>query len=667
MTARGRGMRAVATWIPMSDGTRLASTLYMPDGPGDDERFPALLEYLPYRKDDGTLERDLDLYPYVVARGYVGARVDIRGTGASQGALPDREYSEQEQLDGMEVIAWLSAQAWCDGNVGMWGISWGGFNSIQIAMRKPPALKAIVALEASDDLFHDDVHYVDGMLHVDEYELFIDLENAMTPAPDLPVDDDALAPRFDSAPWLLTWLREQRDGPFWRRASLRPDYERLSVPALLIGGWLDGYRDSVPRMLEGLPSPTRAIVGPWNHAFPHDAVPGPAIEWRREAVAWWDRWLKGLDPGGPEEPVAVYIREWHPPDPGLTEVPGTWRSEDAWPPRDVREEVFVLQEDGSLGDGAVGRRSATSSAVHRLPYRPATGIEAGMWWGELTPDQRPVDQSSLVYDSLPLEQDVAILGLPRAELFSSVTAPLARWFARLSDVAPDGRVTLVTGAGVNGPHLESAEDPRPLEPGRVYVVPIEMHFTSWVFPRGHRVRLAISNALWPMAWPTPHSMTMSLHLGARHPSRLVLPILRLRRHEPGQAPSFLAPEPTPGPAGVRTEGSVFPGAWSVETAASGLVSADWHGETRTRFPWGRQRRRERLVYSVEDRRPALAGVRGGADVAWDLDGRRVVWRSELEVRSTANELLYAYRRELREQGRIIRERSWRETIPRDHQ
>ena len=210
--------------IPLPDGTELAATLYLPDDAGT-APVPALLEYLPYRKDDAMLARDHDLYAYMARSGYAGARVDIRGTGRSGGTLPAGEYTETEQRDAEAVIAWLAGQPWCTGAVGMWGISWGGFNAIQVALRRPPALKAILAVDASDDLFHDDVHYIDGLPHLDEYALMIDHLTMLPPAPDFPLDDAALA-RMDTEPWLISFLAQAQDGPFWRRASLRPEYGR---------------------------------------------------------------------------------------------------------------------------------------------------------------------------------------------------------------------------------------------------------------------------------------------------------------------------------------------------------------------------------------------------------------------------------------------------------
>jgi putative CocE/NonD family hydrolase len=645
-------MRSEEAWIEMPDGVRLAATLYLPDQ--GDGPWPAVLEYLPYRKDDWTLRRDLTLYPYLADRGYVGARVDIRGTGRSQGRLPDGEYSERELEDGEAVIAWLAARPWSNGAVGMWGISWGGFNAIQLGMRDPPALKAIVAADASDDLFRLDIHYIDGIWHLDEYEIGIDLTNAVTRTPDFPVDDASLADRFGTEPWLLSWLRHQRDGPFWRRGSLAPEYERLQVPTMLVGGFLDGYRDSIPRMLEHVPAPTRAIVGPWNHALPHAATPGPEIEWRREAVRWFDRWLKGGESVRDDEArLDVFLRSWHPPDPAIEVVPGSWRGED-WPIEGTEDRVLHLGAGGTLA------RRAGHRGVDRLPYVPSAGAEAGAWWGELPVDQAPLDESCLVYETEPLPEDLAVIGFPLARLSASVDAPLAHFFARLSDVAPDGRITLVSGGGLNGAHRRSAERPEPLEPGAVERLEVPMRFTSWVFPAGHRIRLSVSNHLWPMMWPTPHPMTMSLHAGD---SSLVLPVVPL---EAPSVPRFEPPATTPAPTDVTREGDIQPTAWTVDRSA-GNALASWRGEEESGFPWGRVRSIEYLRFKVSDDRPDLAAALGEGDLHVTLPGRALLWRTRLSLRSDADSFHYRFRRTLAENGREIRRRDWAESIPRDFQ
>jgi uncharacterized protein len=659
MTGGPMDVRSVR--IPMRDGIELAATLYLPAaltaGAPDAGPVPALLEYLPYRKDDAVLVRDYELYSYMTRRGYAGARVDIRGTGASDGELPAGEYSEQEQRDAEDVIAWLASQSWCSGAVGMWGISWGGFNAIQIALRRPPALKAIIAVDASDDLFHDDVHYIDGLLHLDEYALMIDQLNALPPAPDFPVDEETLARRFDRLPWLVTWLGQQQDGPYWRRGSLRPDYGRLTIPAFLIGGWYDGYRDSVPRMFAQVPAPVKMLIGPWNHTFPHSAVPGPAIEWRDEAIRWWDHWLKGAETGiMSDPPVTVYVRDWYRPDLGLAEIPGRWRTEATFPPERTDYQMWYCGPEHNLlpqapADGSVALR-----------YVPSAGVEAGNWWGELTPDQRGADAFSLVFDTPPLPADLEILGFPVVEISGTADAEPLHWFARLGDVAPDGTVTLVTGAGRAGrPDPMRDRGSVPALPAPSGGLPLELHVTSWVFPRGHRIRLSLSNAMWPMIWPTPHPGTATVRLGPAA-TRLVLPVIPPQTRP---EPEFAPPDEDEHPPGASHRGEMVPVRWALQRDETGTTAISWRGSTTTQFGWGRVADEEYLRYEVNDDRPASASAHGEARTEIHLDGRLLMVTSELDLDGDAESLRYRFRRQLRENGLLIRERSWVRSYPRD--
>ena len=645
-------------WIPMKDGVRLAATLYMPDGAKVDEKFPALLEYLPYRKDDGTAAGDYPKHAYFARRGYVSVRVDIRGFGASEGVPPEREYSEQEQVDGEQVIAWLARQPWCNGNVGMFGISWGGFTAMQMAMRHPPALKAILAAHATAELFHDDVHYIDGMAHVDEFELNMDMAQGWLGAPDYSLDEKILGPRFETPPWSLLYLRHQHDGPFWRdRVRLLSE---ITTPTFLIGGMQDGYRDNVPDMLMKSKAPIRAIVGPWNHSFPNDADFGPRVEWRDRAVRWFDYWLKGRDTGVRNDPrLVIYVQHWHPPDPRLQSVPGEWRREDVWPPKDATNTALFLQGNHSL------ERTAGTHVAHQLKYVPTVGVEAGFWWGELLSDPRPVDAFSLVYDSEPLESEQGILGRPHALLRASASAPLATWCARLSDVAPDGTVTQITGAGLNGAQRESMTNPRDLEPGKFYPLDIEMHLTSWVFPKGHRIRVAISNSLWPMVLPTPYAMTTSLDLGGNDGSRIVLPVVPAHG---AAAPEFSPPQTSEERTDIKNEGFPWPGEWTVERdEARQKTTVLWKGKDGYEYPWGTQNDFESLTYDGDDAHPETSSVLGEAESVFALKGRTLVWRGHLSVSTDQKNFYYKYTRELLKDGQMVKTKTWQETIPRDHQ
>lgn len=657
-------MEIRTTWIPMPDGIRLSADLYHPAAAAAGEKLPVLLEYLPYRKHEAR-SRNWPLYSYFVERGYVVAAVDIRGTGNSEGRLIPHEYSEIELADGEIVIDWLSKQPWSNGSVGMFGISWGGFNSIQMAARNPPALKAIVAIDATEDLFQDDVHYMDGIMHLDSWEMSMDLDNARPGAPEYVIDDDNFRNRFDTEPWMLTYKNRQRDGPFWDRASVRNRYDDIRIPTFHIGGWYDGYRDSVARMLEHVKNaPVKAIMGAWHHTWPNEPYPGPGMEWRHEAVRWFDQFLRGKDTGILDEPrFAVFVRNWHPPGPHIEHAPGEWRYEDGWPIARIRDQALYPQPDHTLGS------AAPAATAHQLRYVPSVGFEAGgpvMWWGDVAHDQRGTDAFSLVYDSGPLEEDLEILGFPRAVLTVAANATRANWIARLSDVAPDGTVTQVTGAAMNGNHRESAREPRPIVAGEPFQLDIEMHFTSWVFPKGHRIRLAVNNAMWPMLWPTPEPMTTELRLGN---SRLALPVVP---YETRPVPEFLPPAKDPVYAGVESiESGTTSGYGEISSVdrnpQTGTVVAKATNGSGTRYPWGEERSLETIRYEINDSAPADAKVTGTHRMEVDLPGRKLVWDAELTFRSDRENFFYTYRRRLTENGKPVREKTWNQTIPRDFQ
>ena len=663
------GIEIKEVWIPMPDGVRLAASLFMPANREATDTFPVLLEYLPYRKDESRKGR-FALFSYFVARGYIAARVDIRGTGTSEGRLIEYEYTDQEQEDGEVVIDWLSRQPWSTGKVGMFGISWGAFNSIQMAMRKPPALKAIIAVEGTDDLFRDDVHFMDGMMHIDSYEFGQDVANALPAPPEYVVDEAYFRNRFDTEPWLLTYKRQQRDGPFWNRASLDSNYSSIDIPTFVIGGWYDGYRDSVPRMLEKLDAPVKGMVGPWAHTFPNWPYPEPGMEWRHEAVRWFDQWLKGEDTGIMEEPrFAIYVRQWYPPG-VVEEVPGYWRWEDGWPIDRTEETAFFAQADHTLSDA---RPDGGDGTTHRLRYVPTVGVEASgnvNWWGDFPWDQRGTDAYSLVYDSDPLEHDLEILGFPRAVLHVSADAPLANWIVRVSDIAPDGTATQVAGAGKSGAQRRSSEEPEALVPGQVFELEYDLHFTSWVFPKGHRIRLAVNNALWPMIWPTPYSMTTTLDVEGATASHVVLPVIP---ESDAARPEFRPPAEDPelpGYAALELEDDSVSGyaeTRSIERiplesktriVASG-ASGSLHLGTKIKYS-------EEIVHEAQDTDPARASVTGKTRYIVELDGRTLTVEGVLSFTSDLENFFYSYTRRVLENGKLVREKTWEEAIPRDH-
>lgn len=644
--------------IKVADGVKLAATFYLPKlEPG--KRVPVLFELLPYRKDDEFLARDYSLCEYFARQGFAVARVDVRGTGGSEGRLPGREYSDAEINDAVKLIELLSKMPWSNGNVGMYGISWSGFNAIITAMKKPKALKAILAVDASDDLFHDDVHFIDGVFHLDEYSLDIDHANGLPKSGAYELDESYFRNRFDVEPWIFTYKKNQRDSTFWRSKSARFQ-KPLEVPAFLIGGLLDGYRDSVPRMLERAKAPVKALLGPWNHSWPDDVDYGPAYEWRAEAVRWWKHWLTGEDTGLLKEPrLTVFVRKSHAPDLKLKESPGSWRLED-WPIKRKQDLTFTLRAGSQMRRGL--SLVAGSLLAGPLKYRAGEGAALGYWWGETSPDMAETDKTSLIFDSDPLDKGTEVVGFPALKLRASSTAPLAHWVARLEDVAPDGKVTFVTGGAMNGSQRASRAAPKALVPGELADFSFPLHFTTWVFPAGHRIRLALSNAAFPMLWPTPFAMDSSVQVHDAR-SALTLPVI-----PPAQrpVPALIPVEPRRNAAGTGSEGEEWPLFPEMKRVGNMVHALGKGAESSTFGPW----KSEKLTstdYWVNEEDPAKAGFIGTMSTEMKADGRGFRLSSRLEVESDAREFRIHFKRQLFTGENPVRERTWEKRIPRDFQ
>lgn len=653
-------------WIPMEDGVQLAADIYFPDAQGGADSYPVLLEYLPYRKDESRA-RNYSLYSYFLDQGYAVARVDIRGTGRSEGVTIPYEYSDIELDDGEVVIDWLSKQDWSTGSVGIFGISWGGFNAIQMAMRNPPALKAFIAVMATDALYQEDVHYMDGIIHTDSWMMSHDLYNSMPGAPDFILDEEWLENRFNQKPSVYAYMRQQRDGPWWDRASAINQYDKIRIPGFHIGGWYDGYRNSLIRHLEHVEAPVKAMIGPWDHYFPHNAWPEPQVEWRHEAVRWFDQFLKGADTGILDEPkFAVYVRNYYPPDPATPRIPGRWRFEDGWPIERTQHQDWFAQADGSLSS------EPAEEDTHTLDYKPSVGLEGGgptMWWGSITPDQQPMDDHSLVYDSEPLTESIEILGRPVARLNVSANATRASWVVRISDVAPDGQVTQVAGAAFNGTHRNSARNPEDIVSGEVFPIDVELHLTSWVFQPGHKVRVAISNGMWPMLWPTRELFTSTLQIGGPQGAHIELPIV-----PPGneRTPDFKAPADSPTLAGFETldSGNITGYAAMTEIQTDPETGEAYGVATNsgaTRYPWGIERFEEAIEHRTHDENPAKTSVTGRYALTQELKDRTLSFEQEVSFTSDADNFYLRFDRKLLVDGELHSENVWDEVIERDFQ
>jgi putative CocE/NonD family hydrolase len=500
------------TWITLSDGCRVAARIWLPEG-AEKAPVPAILEYLPYRKRDGTSARDALTHPYFAGHGYAAIRVDMRGNGESDGIMDD-EYLAQEQDDCLEVIDWLVAQPWCSGAVGMIGISWGGFNGLQVAFRQPDALKAVITLCSTDDRYADDIHYKGGAMLNENMGWSSTMLSYSSRPPDPALVGESWREtwlkRLEGEPLLIAnWLKHQTRDAFWKHGSICEDYSKVDIPVLAVGGWSDAYSNAVPRMLEKLPGFRRGIIGPWLHKYPHFAVPGPAIGFLQEALRWWDQWLKGLDRGVEADPMLrVYMQASVPPKAAYRVRDGRWCAEPAWPSPNVTPKRYHLT-DGTLSETP----GTTGKAIIRSPETvgQAGGEYCMIWLGPEGPtDQRVDDAGSLCFDTAPLETDFEILGAAELDLELSSDRPVAHLIARLNDIAPDGTSTRITYGVLNLTHRNSHETPEALKPGQAYRISLKLDDVAYAVPEGHRIRLALSTNYWPMIWPAPEPVTLTL-------------------------------------------------------------------------------------------------------------------------------------------------------------
>lgn len=511
-------------WIPMRDGCRLSARIWLPNELSSTVA-PAVLELIPYRKRDGTRGRDEPMHSFFADNGYVAVRVDMRGSGESEGLMTD-EYLAQEQEDALDVIAWIAAQAWCTGAVGMMGKSWGGFNSLQVAALRPPALKAIITVYSTDDRFRDDIHFMGGCLLNDN----LWWGSIMMAYQARPQD-----PKIAGEGWRQNWMERLRALPFfpaiwaghqsydayWRHGSVQEDWSAIKVPVMAVGGWADSYTNAVPRLLANLQVPRRGIIGPWGHVYPQDGVPGPAIGFLQEALRWWDHWLKGAPTGVTEEPMLLaYVNDADLPNGSRPHQPGRWVAEPVWPSAAITDRVLTLTQAGTLSehtDPTPGTLSIRSPQSH--------GMAAGEWMatgcpGEMPTDQRIDDGGALIFETAPLDEAVEILGTPLLDLVLSADAPVAQIAVRLSDVLPTGEVLRVSHQVLNLTHRHDHASPKPLIPGQMEKVRVTLSACGHRFAIGHRVRIALASAYWPMVWPAPSPATLLIETGA---STLTLP------------------------------------------------------------------------------------------------------------------------------------------------
>ncbi len=489
----------------MPDGCRLAARIWLPEN-AEQQPVPAILEYIPYRKNDGTALRDSLYHPYFAGHGYAAMRVDMRGSGDSEGVMLD-EYLQQELDDAVSVIAWLAEQSWCDGSVGMMGKSWGGFNSLEVAALQPPALKAIITVCSSDDRYSDDVHYKGGcVLSTDMlgWSTTMLAWNARPPDPAVLGESwrDRWLERLEQTPLMVQeWISHQHRDAYWKHGSICEDYSAVQCAVYAVGGWADPYSNAIPRMLSGLTCPRKALIGPWAHEYPQRALPGPQIGFAQECLRWWDYWLKNIENGIMEEPQ---LRAWMPdsisPSTHYEDRPGRWVAEEKWPPKNNESQTWYLNRNGL-------NQNAETDKPMLFPTSQTVGLNAGVWFpmgaaGEFPGDQRSADSGSLCFTSESFYDGMEILGNPEATVMLSADQTEGLLAARLCDIAPDGSSLLVSWGLLNLTHRNGHENPEALDPGEKFTAKIQLNACAHALKSRHRWRLSLSSAYFPHAWPS---------------------------------------------------------------------------------------------------------------------------------------------------------------------
>lgn len=654
-------------WIPMSDGTQLSARIWLPED-AEQNPVPAILEYIPYRKNDFTALRDSIRHPYFAGHGYASIRVDIRGSGDSDGILYD-EYLPQEQDDALEVLSWIESQPWSTGAVGMIGKSWGGFNGLQVAARRHPALKAIITLCSTDDRYADDVHYMGGCLLASDMLWWA---STMLVYNGRPADPRVVGEEWRSTwlerlektpPFAEKWVKHQRRDAYWKHGSVCENYADINIPVFAVGGWADGYTNAILRLLEGLPGPRKGLIGPWAHEYPEVAVPGPAIGFLQECLRWWDHWLKGEDTGIMDEPMLrAWMQESVPPQVDYDERTGRWVAETEWPSPNMYPMNFWL--DGQKLTAESPREQSLA-----VPSAQTHGLYAGVWCpfgqaGDLASDQRLENGLSVCFTSEPLETPQEILGFPEVTVELASDRPNALLAVRLCDVAPDGASTLVSWGMLNLTHRDSHEHPTPLVPGERYTVTVRLNGIGHVLPAGHRWQVALSPTYWPHAWPSPEPVTLQVFTGEK--TRLTLPV-RPPQAADHELPVFDVPE-----TAAVLEREILRAESRTRKVHHDLIEGTWvledfSDEGARRLPsngieYGSINRN---VYTIKEGDPLSAAVR----CEWTLNVGRGEWQTRLESVSTmtADADLFFITNELTafEGEEQVFTKTWKSKIPRD--
>lgn len=557
-------------WIPMPDGVRLAARIWMPASlPAGG--VPAIFEYIPYRKADMVRARDERNHPFLAQNGYVSLRVDMRGSGDSEGVMPDM-YAPDELSDARHLIDWIAAQDWCNGRVGMFGTSWGGTASLQACLDAPEALKAIIAVCSTHDRYEDDIHHKGGCLITDTFEWGATLPSilALPPTPESGGDwYGRWLERLENISFPVEkWVREEARGRYWRHGSIKQKADRIGCPVLSVGGWSDRYSNSVMSLVDACPDKVWGIVGPWGHHYPDQGHPGPAIGFQHVALEWWDHWLKrDIDSDAPWPKLRVWMREFDPPQDALDKRNGAW-IESGPTTQETEPQCFWLAEGSTLRN-----TPPISRNVWRVPNDLRHGQASGDTgyfgrFGGLPLSQNEDDDRCLIFETSGLEDDLLLFGSVAVDLKIEVEEERSQLCLRINDISPDGASARVGLSVLNLALDETLDAPEtPNGPGP-RTVRIQFHTVAYRFRAGHRIRLSVGSSYWPIVWTPPHLGSIRIAEGC-----ITLPVL------PDEPHAMETPFPTPRDLPIARSFDTLKApnlTRSRETGPDGDIAMTWH-------------------------------------------------------------------------------------------
>ncbi|SMB83541.1 hypothetical protein SAMN00017405_1057 [Desulfonispora thiosulfatigenes DSM 11270] len=653
-------------WIPMSDGARLAATIWLPKD-AEENPVPAILEYIPYRKNDFTAIRDSARHPYFAGHGYACIRVDIRGSGDSDGILLD-EYLKQEQDDALEVLDWIVKQSWSTGSIGMIGKSWGGFSGLQVAARKHPALKTIITLCSTDDRYADDVHYKGGTILSSDMLWWASTMFAYNARPQDPEvvgeswRENWLDRLENTPPHVEEWVRHQRRDAYWKHGSVCEDYSDLEIPVFAVSGWQDGYTNAVFRIIENVPN-SKGLIGPWAHEYPEVAIPEPAIGFLQECLKWWDKWLKGKETGIMDGPKLIsWIQDSELPKVSYDERPGKWVGDKDWPSTTVNNKSLWLTQGQLLNEAKEGEEFIIPSVQNH-------GFYAGVFCpfgqpGDLPSDQRAENGKAVVFTSKPLDETIELLGHPVFNVKVSSDQENALLAVRLCDKAPTGESTLISWGILNLNHLNSHEHPEKLVPGEKYIVSIKLNALGQQIPKGHQLEVAVSPTYWPQAWPSPKPVNLTIYSG--EDTHISLPV-RTPQNEDGACANFAGPE-----TAQVMEMEVLRKEKRTRNLSQDMITGQWkledfsdEGERKLSENGIEHGSINKNTYSINENDPLSARV----TCEWELKVGRKEWQTKLktfsEMKSDEKNFYLTNTLIALENEQEIFKKTWETEIPRD--